>query len=576
MKTRRSGSSDKDPVEDYARIVRDGHVPTNALVRLAAIRHLRDLDEGSGRGLQWDWPAAKDAIDFFGAALRLAEGEFAGKPFVLQSWQAFIVGSLFGWKGPDGYRRFRTAYIEAGKGSGKTPLSAAIGLYMLVSDQEAGAEVYSAATNRDQAKICWNDARRMVAASPTLRGVITETVNNLAYGHSFFRPVSADASSLDGFRPHCVVVDEIHEHPNSLVIDKLRAGFKGRRQPLLLEITNSGFDRHSICYQHHEFSVKVLEGTIDNDSWFAFVCGLDEGDDWRDEKVWPKANPNLGVSVTLKYLREQVAEAVEMPAKQSIVRRLNFCQWTEGSVRAIDMDQWNRGGPPPSTRPEVVMEGIDQMAASLKGRECRGGKDLAKVGDLSAFVLLFPPVEEGEPWKLLCRFWCPEDDIEQRSRRDRVPYRVWCDQGFLIATPGNVTDYKFIADEIIKAARLFDIREIGFDRVFAGEIVQDLQNEGLEMTEVGQGFMTMAAPTSELLRLVKAGQLWHGGHPVLRWMASNLSVRQDPAGNLKPDKEKSSDKIDGIAALCNALAVSMNAEQTPYANGRDLIIIPHG
>jgi phage terminase large subunit-like protein len=576
MKTRRPSSSDKgrDPVEQYALAVRDGHVPTNTLVRLAATRHLRDLVDGPGRGLQWQWPAAKDAIDFFGAALRLAEGEHAGKPFVLQPWQQFIVGSLFGWKGPDGYRRFRTAYIEAGKGSGKTPLSAGIGLYMLVSDGEAGAEVYSAATNRDQAKICWNDARRMVSASPTLRGVITERVNSLAYGNSYFRPVSADASSLDGFRPHCVIVDEIHEHPNSLVIDKLRAGFKGRRQPLLLEITNSGFDRHSICYQHHEFSVKVLEGTIENDSWFAFVCGLDEEtDDWRDEKVWQKANPNLGVSVTWRYLRGQVAEAVELPAMQSIVRRLNFCQWTEGSVRAIDMEQWNRGGPLPSTRHDVVAEGIDAMAASLRGRQCRGGMDLAKVGDLSAFTLLFPPAEEGEPWKVLCRFWCPSDDIEQRSRRDRVPYRVWCDQGFLISTPGNVTDYKFIAAEIIKSAGLFDIEEIGFDRVFAGEIVQWLQDEGLAMTEVGQGFMSMAAPTGELLRLVKSGQLWHGGHPVLRWMASNLSVRQDPAGNLKPDKEKSSDRIDGISALCDALAVTMVAEPGPYSNGRDLLII---
>jgi phage terminase large subunit-like protein len=576
MKTRRPSSSDRarDPVEAYALATKAARVPANAFVRLAAIRHLRDLEEGSGRGLQWDWLAAEDAILFFERVLRLAEGEFAGRPFRLEPWQQFVVGSLFGWKGPDGFRRFRTCYAEIGKGNGKSPMAAGIALYGLVADKEAGAEIYSAATNRDQAKIVWRDASRMVAASPVLEGQIVETVNNLTYrGHSYFRPVSADASSLDGFRPHIVIIDEVHEHPNSLVIDKMRAGFKGRRQPLLIEITNSGFDRHSICYQHHEFSVKVLEGIIENDSWFAYVCGLDKSDDWKDESVWPKANPNLGVSVTWKYLREQVAEAVEMPAKQSIVRRLNFCQWTEGSVRAIDMGRWNCGGPSPSTRPDLVSEGIDRMAASLKGRECRGGKDLAKVGDLSAFVLLFPPTEEGEPWKVLCRFWCPADDILQRSRRDRVPYDVWRDQGFLIATPGNVTDYKFIADEIIKAARLFDIREIGFDRVFAGEIVQQLQYEGLEMTEVGQGFMTMAAPTSELLRLVKAGQLWHGGHPVLRWMASNLSVRIDPAGNLKPDKEKSSDKIDGIAALCNALACTLVAEPGPYSNGRELLII---
>jgi phage terminase large subunit-like protein len=577
MKTQRRGSSAKprDPVEAYARAVLAGQIVANRLVRLAAERHLRDLAEGPARGLQWDWLAAEDVIAFFSNALRLAEGEFAGRPFVLTPWEQFVVGSLFGWNGPDGYRRFRTAYCEIGKGNGKSPLAAGIGLYGLIADQEASAEIYSAATNRDQAKIVWRDAARMVAASPVLKGQIVERVNNLSYkGQSYFRPVSSDASSLDGFRPHIVIVDEIHEHPNSLVIDKMRAGFKGRRQPLLIEITNSGFDKLSVCYQHHEFSIKVLEGTVENDAWFAFVCGLDEGDDWRDEAVWPKANPNLGVSVTLKYLREQVAEAVEMPAKQSIVRRLNFCAWTEGAVRAIDMDQWNRGGPSSSTPAALVEAGIDEMAASLRGRECRGGLDLGRVGDLSAFVLLFRPIEPGEPWKILCRFWCPNDDIEIRSRRDRAPYSVWRDQRFLIATDGNVTDFKFIGAEVVRIARLFDIREIGFDRTFAGELIQTLMDENLNMVEVGQGFLTMAAPTAELLRLVKGGELWHGAHPIMRWCASNLSVRQDPAGNLKPDKERSSEKIDGIAALCNALAVTLVAESDRiYSDGRGLLVL---
>jgi phage terminase large subunit-like protein len=569
----RSMTCSPDPVDRYAADVLEGRTVANRLVRLACERHKRDRAEGASRGLLWDPDAAQRVFRFFEAMLRLAEGPFAGKPFRLEPWQKFILGSLFGWKGPDGFRRFRTAYCEIGKGAGKSPLAAGIGLYGLVADNEAGAEVYSAATTRDQAKIVWRDAAMMVAASPRLQERITETVNNLAYRHSFFRPVSADASKLDGLRPHVVIADEVHEHPNDLVINKMRAGFKGRRQPLLIEITNSGFDRNSICYQHHEYSIKILEGTIDNDTWFAFVCGLDDGDDWRDERVWVKANPNLGVSVTLKYLREQVAEAIEMPPKQNIVRRLNFCEWTEQSVRAIDMDQWNRGGPKPSAPASVVTSAIDQVAAELRGRPCFGGMDLAKVSDLSALVLLFPPVDEGEPWKVLCRFWCPEEDIAQRSRRDRVPYQVWRDQGFLIATPGNVTDFAFIAHEIIKAAALFDIRQIGFDRVFAGEIVQTLQDEGLEMLEVGQGFFSMAAPTSELLRLVKSGQLWHGGNPVLRWCASNLAVRMDPAGNLKPDKEKSSDKIDGIAALCDALACSLVAEPTPYSGGRSLLLI---
>jgi phage terminase large subunit-like protein len=269
--------------------------------------------------------------------------------------------------------------------------------------------------------VWWRPRRDLRERLSRLKGKIVETVNNLASnGHSFFRPVSADASSLDGLRPHIVIVDEVHEHPNAGVIDKLRAGFKERRQPLIIEITNSEFDRHSVCYHHHEYSINVLEGTIENDSWFAFICGLDEGDDWKDERVWRKANPNLGVSVTLKYLREQVAEATEMLPMANIVRRLNFCEWTEQSTRAIDMPQWNLGGPPPSTLAAAVSVGIDEVAATLRGRKCRGGMDLAKVGDLSALTLLFPPVGEDEPWRVLCRFWCPEEDIAQRSRSARA------------------------------------------------------------------------------------------------------------------------------------------------------------
>lgn len=568
-----SPDSGQDPVDQYAADVLAGRIVANRLVRLACTRHQRDRAEGAARGILWDPEAAQRIFRFFEGMLHLAEGEFAEKPFRLEPWQKFVVGSLFGWKGSDGFRRFRTAYCEIAKGSGKSPLAAGIGLYGLTADGEAGAEIFSAATTREQAKIVWRDAAMMVSASPRLRERVVETVNNLAYGYSFFRPVSADASKLDGLRPHVVIADEVHEHPSDLVINKMRAGFKGRRQPLLIEITNSGFDRNSICYQHHEYSIKVLEGTIENDNWFCFVCGLDEGDDWRDERVWAKANPNLGVSVTLKYLREQVAEAIEIPSKQNIVRRLNFCEWTEQSVRAIDMTQWNMGGPPPSTGGALVDEGIDSVAEQLRGRVCFGGMDLAKVSDLSALVLLFPPAGEDGLHRVLCRFWVPQDDIERRSRRDRVPYQVWRDQGFLVATEGNVTDYTFIAHEIIKAARLFDVRQIGFDRTFAGEIVQTLQDEGIEMIQVGQGFMSMAAPTAELLRLVKAGQLWHGGHPVLRWNASNLAVRTDPAGNLKPDKEKSTDRIDGISALCNAIACSLVAKPEPYSDGRPILFV---
>jgi phage terminase large subunit-like protein len=360
------------------------------------------------------------------------------------------------------------------------------------------------------------------------------------------------------------LIDELHEHPSAIVVDKIRAGTKGRRNALIFEITNSGWDRHSVCWAHHEYSLKVLDQVIENDSWFAYVCALDDGDDWRDEQVWLKANPGLGVTLPVKYLREQVAEAVGMPSKENLVRRLNFCEWTEQSTRAIPMAEWNK---------QAMCAPIDPV--SLVGRPCFGGLDLAKVSDLSAFVLLFPPIEYGELWKVLLWCWVPNDDIIPRTQRDRVPYDVWRRQGHIIATPGNTTDYGFIEAKIIELAGVYKIREISFDRTFAGEIVQALQSEGLTMVQFGQGFLSMASPTAELLRMVKSGELQHGSNPVMTWAASNLSVATDPAGNMKPDKERSSEKIDPITALCNALgrAVTQPAKKKSVYATRGLLAI---
>lgn len=531
----------KDPTTHYARAVVGGKVVAGHLVRLAAERHLRDLKDGQARGLSFDLEAAARAIQFFGF-LRLAEGEFAGRPFILQPWQQFIVGSLFGWKGPDGYRRFAHGYIECGKGNGKTPLLAGIGLYGLVADGEPGAEIYSAAVTRDQAGILFADAKKMVAASPLLSARIENLTNTLALRGttSFFRPISSEARSLDGKRVHMALIDEVHEHRSDLVINKMRAGLKGRRQPLILEITNSGYDRTSVCWQHHDYSDKVLRGLLEDDAWFAFVCGLDEKDDWRDERVWLKANPNLGTSVTVRYLRQQVTEALGMPAKQNIVRRLNFCQWTEQSERWIDLPLWDKGAEP-----------FDP--ASLKGRPCFGGLDLAWTRDMSALALLFPPQADGERWKVIMRYWCPEEGILERSRRDGVPYEVWARQGLLVRTPGNATDFDFIEAEILELASVYQVREIAFDRMFAGELVTHLTGEGLTMVAFGQGFYSMAAPCAELERLVLAGKLQHGAHPILNWNVANAAVSQDPAGNKKPDKAKSTGRIDGLAATIMAL-----------------------
>lgn len=557
-------------VTAYASAVVAGEIVAGRLVRLACKRHLDDLRDGGARGLRFDEAKADRAIQFVERFCRLAGGEHEGQPFLLQPWQAFIFGSLFGWVCGE-VRRFRTAYIEAAKGNGKSPLAAAVGLYMLMADGEARAEVYCAATKKEQAAVLFRDAVAMVDQSPSLKARINPSGPSgrewlLAHrdSGSFFKPIAND-SGQSGPRPHCGLIDEIHEHKDSTVLDLLEKGVKGRRQPLMLEITNSGHDRHSVCWQHHDYSEQVLEGVVANDAWFAYVCGLDtcpkckeaglrapsdecpDCDSWEDEAVWLKANPNLGVSIRLDYLRQEVQKAKGMPAKEGVTKRLNFCIWTEGgSARAIDLELWDRGG-----------EQFDPE--ELRGRTCYGGLDLARVSDLSALVLLFPPLDLGEEgdevekWKLLLFVWIPEEDIRQRSRRDKVPYDVWLRDGLIRSTPGNATDFSFIEADIIDLSSTYDIRNIGFDRTFAGEIVQNLTNQGIMMVQFGQGFLSMGPAVSELLRKLKAGLIQHGGNPVMRWAVRNASMMSDPAGNLKPDKQKSTERIDPLVALCMAV-----------------------
>ncbi len=526
----------------YARDVVAGRIVAGKPVRLACARHLRDLKEGKERGLKWDPARAEHVFGFF-RALRLADGDHSGQAFELADWQKFIVGSLFGWIGADGYRRFRTAYVEIGKGNGKTPLAAGLGLYMLIGTNTPGAECYSAAVSRDQAQICFRDAVRFRQASAALVNATVEHAANIAFPAlgSFFRPISSEGRGLDGKRVYYAAVDELHEHPSAVVLDKMRAGTKGWPDPLILMITNSGYDRHSVCWHQHDFSLKVLERVLDNDNHFAYVCQLDEGDDWmNDESTWLKANPNLGVSIPHRYLRELVAEAREMPSKQNIVARLNFCVWTEQATRWLPMDRWDACASP------VVPE-------ELAGRECIGGLDLASVNDIASFALVFPPVADNEPWKALVRFFVPEENVARRARKDRVPYDLWIQQGLIEATPGNVTDYDVIRHRILEDCERFSVREIAIDRWNATQISTQLQEEGITVALFGQGFASMSAPAKELERLVTGGNFAHGGNLVLRWMASNCAIAQDPAGNIKPDKARSSEKIDGVVAVVMAL-----------------------
>lgn len=581
-----------DPTTVYARDVVAGKIVASRNVRLACERHLLDLVEGGQRGLSFDVAAAQLAIDFFETILCLNGGEFEGRPFILQPWQRFIVGCLFGWKGPDGFRRFRHAFIEIAKGNGKSPLAAGIGLLCQVADNEPRAEVYAAATKRDQAMILFRDAVAMVDQSPALTKRIQKTgasgrewnLAHLASG-SFFRPIGSDTKSQSGPRPHCALIDEIHEHDSAVMVDMMRAGTKGRRQALIVEITNSGSDRASVCWDHHHYSSQILNGLADNDAWFAFLCGLDvceahradgndqpvEGcpdcDDWRDERVWIKANPNLGVSVSERYLREQVTTARGMPTAEGEVKRLNFCIWTQAATRCIPADRWLACARP-----------LDMD--SLRGMPCTAGFDIGATSDFTALVLLFAHddaevvVEEPDPsnpdapprsfvrrsYTAVPYFWLPQRPVRRDERTARM-IDVWKRDGFIRVTAGDSVDYDQVLRDIKDIGDEFNFSKLAIDTAFQGMAIgQNLvAHFGSDIVYAfRQGILSFNSPFREFLELVKQGRLHHPNHPVLNWMAGNCAAEDGKGGLIKPSKDKSPEKIDGITAVVMALGVAPN------------------
>lgn len=531
----------------YARQVVDGAIVAGPLVRLACKRHLRDRKAKTFIFLE---ERADHAIDFIETLLFLpgtldAEGNPA--PFVLAPWQKFIVGSLFGWYRPDGYRRFRDAYIEIGKGNGKSPLAAALGLYALLKDNEPAAEVYSAAVTREQAGIVFADAVRMVTSSPHLRtrvkfwgggeGDVPEKCTGITYAatSSQFRPLSSEHRGLDGKRPHFGILDELHEHPTALVTTKIRAGAKGRRNAMFVEITNSGADRTSICWQHHEHSRKVLQGLVKGDRWFAYVCGLDDGDDpLTTPACWPKANPNLGVSIPVDYLENQVATAKAMPSEANLVLRLNFCVWTQAVSRAFDPAKW-------AACSALVPD--EQLA----GVPCYAGLDLGQTDDISALALVFVLEDGRHAVRVHC--WMPEGAVARTPDR---PYDAWKADGGLTVTQGDMIDMDVVEDAVRGLCERYGVRELAYDKRFAAHLVQHLEGAGITCIDTPQGFQLHEAITT-LERLVSEGNLAHGGNPILAWQADNFVTRRGRQGEKRPDKPSAKDKIDAIVALTMAL-----------------------
>jgi phage terminase large subunit-like protein len=550
-------SNDRLPVaEQYARDAAEGRIVCSKWVRQAARRHLHDLANGARRGLRFDREAAEHAIQFF-VFLHHSKGEWAGQVFQLEPWQQFILWCLFGWLRADGTRRFRTAYVEVARKNGKSTLVAGVGLYLFFADGEPGAEVYCAATKKDQARIVFSEAVRMRTASPSLAKRIVKFRDNMNVPttNSKFEPLGSDEDTLDGLNVHAAIVDELHAHKTRFVWDVLDTGTAARRQPLMFAITTAGFNRQSVCWKQHEYAEKVLDGILDDDTLFAFIAALDADDDWEDEKNWAKANPNLAVSVKLDDLRRKAHKAKGDPSALNSFLRLHLNRWTETDSRWLLVDDWNAcahtTGDPRAARLEAE--------SRLAGRRCFGGLDLSSKIDLTAFALIFPPDDDDPLWTVLPYFFMPADNVQRRVKEDRVDYDVWIRQGFIEETEGNVVDYDFVKVRIAALGDRFHVEEIAFDKWNATQLATQLGGLGFTMTEFGQGYASMSGPTNELKGYILGRKFAHLGNPVLRWMASNLVVQQDAAGNVKPNKEKAPEKIDGIVASIMALGRAIAA-----------------
>lgn len=557
-----------DPATAYAQAVVDGLRVAGPHVRAQCARHLQDLKDGHKRGLVWDLESAGRAMRFFSNVLKLNGGDFEGVPFQLLPWQQFVVGSIFGWKGADGYRRFRVVYVETAKGSGKSPLAAGIGMFGLVSDGENRAEIYAAATKKDQAMILFRDAVAMYDQSPELSKRLSksgtgEKAWNLAYLNtgSFFRPISSD-DGQSGPRPHIALVDEYHEHKTATVLDMMRAGTKSRRQALIFIITNAGSGRNTPCWSQHEYGAKVASGELINDAVFPYICALDEGDDaFESEDCWPKANPSLQDADLpgYKYIREQVTEAKGMPSKEAIVRRLNFCEWTDAESPWISYEIW---------------KGAEQSydIEELRGRRAVAGLDLSSTTDLTGMVFLVAPVTPGEPWRLVPFAWLPEVDLQRKADTDRVPYVQWKAEGLLQTTPGRAISKRIILQKLSAMSEFFDVVACAYDRWRIEDLISMAADDGISlppMIPFGQGYKDMSPALEEFERMLLNNEISHPGHKILTMCAGNAITDQDGAGNRKLDKEKATGRIDLMIASVMAVGVINSVKEQEKAGTLD-------
>lgn len=496
------------------------------------------------------------------------KGTWAGKPFKLLDWQEQIIRDLFGTIKPNGYRQFNTAYIEIPKKNGKSELAAAVALLLCCGDGEQRAEIYGCAADRGQATIVFDVAADMVRMCPALnkRCKILTSQKRILFTptNSFYQVLSAEAYSKHGFNIHGVVFDELHTQPNRKLFDVMTKGSgDARMQPLYFLITTAGTDTHSICFETHQKALDILKGRKIDPTFYPVIYGAGDTEDWTDPEVWLKANPSLGEIIGMDKVETACESAKQNPGEENSFRQLRLNQWVKQAVRWMSMDKWDACAYPVN----------EEM---LEGRVCYGGLDLSSTTDLTSFCLVFPPEDEDEPYYVLPYFWVPEDTLELRVKRDHVPYDLWHRQGYLETTEGNVVHYGYIEKFIERLGERFNIREIAFDRWGAVQMVQNLEGMGFTVVPMGQGFASMSPPTKELMKLTLEKKLAHGGHPVLRWNMDNIFIRTDPAGNIKADKAKSTEKIDGaiacIMALDRAIRCGNDVSESVY-DSRGLLFI---
>ena len=514
------------------------------LEALARDRILRAHEEWPAKGYTFDLAAGLRVIEFVEKLCRHYKGEWAGTPMLLENWQKVILLESFGWMREDGLRVHRTMWLELGRKNGKSALAAALGVYLLIADGEQGAEVYSSATKRDQARIVFQFAKEIVNQSPQLAEHIKVQRTNMSVlrTRSKFEPLSSEGDTLDGLSPHGTIIDELHSHRDRSVYDKLITAQASRRQPMSVCITTAGiYDPEKIGWQLHDHATALLNGTVEDDSWFVWISAADKDDDPYERSTWEKANPNLGVSIYPDFIEQRASEALSQPSSLNAFMRLHLNQWTQQIERWLDMTHWD------ACNHEVDLD-------ALEGRECYMGLDLSSKLDLTALALVFPPSED-DLWRLWVRCYIPRESMVERERVDRIPYSTWEREGWITPTEGDVIDYTWIERDILELSERFNVQEVAYDPWSAQQTALRIRDDiGIPVVPIRQGFMSLSEPTKEFERLVVSGKLAHGGNSCLAWQANNVTVKHDPAGNIKPDKGQQTHKIDGIAASIIALA----------------------